>query len=317
MPSVASTSLHSHHSVPEVSLIVSVYNQASGVKDLITTIVLQEDAPSFESIFCDDGSCAEEVSTILRQLQGSPLDCLHVWQPHEGFRLSRSRNNAVRCARGRLLLFVDGDVLLPKNFIRDHFRAHDQSDLVVCGSRRSLFPTRPQQTLQSTLRNPEVDVIDFAERQSKAYRSSAPWSVLLGCNFSVAKSPQIVFDENFVGWGYEDWELACRLATTYDIRLDCSPALTVTHYEQVPLVDQNPLRPQSAEEIALFMRNLVYFCRLYPDRDMSLVWQALTLLEPNEDGGGMWSYGKNDPKCNLSLREKVRLANEWFDSKLT
>src|SRR6202012_390211 len=52
---------------------------------------------------------------------GAPL--VHLWQPHEGFRLARSRNRAIAAATGEYLMIVDGDMVLHRHFVADHLNA--------------------------------------------------------------------------------------------------------------------------------------------------------------------------------------------------
>ena len=66
-------------------------------------------------------------------------DIRYIWQPDKGFRLAKSRNNAVRCARGDILLFLDGDTVASSDLLSKHIEAHGRPRSLVCGSRSHVF----------------------------------------------------------------------------------------------------------------------------------------------------------------------------------
>jgi hypothetical protein len=128
-------------------------------------------------------------------------------------------------ARGRIVIMLDGDMVPARDFVHNHVQAHGSEQIVAIGQRRWRDPELVSaavskgvdiQTIWTLLRD------DAAERLTKAtehfellYRhvlwKAAPWMACFTCNVSVARSPLIEFDEAFIGWGYEDYELFYRL----------------------------------------------------------------------------------------------------------
>src|SRR5688572_12389836 len=109
---------------PQISLIVSCYNQNPWMDTVLSSAIAQDSATPFEILLCDDGSNDGVFETVRRLASSSDVDLRYVWQPDRGFRLSRSRNNGIRSARGSILVFVDGDTWLAPSFLHDHWNAH-------------------------------------------------------------------------------------------------------------------------------------------------------------------------------------------------
>ena len=82
------------------------------------------------------------------QRWGSRLPVTLVWQPDNGFRASRIRNLAILKATGNHLIFIDGDCLVPDNFIESHQKLA-QPGWVVSGGRKLLDKTRSSKILDA------------------------------------------------------------------------------------------------------------------------------------------------------------------------
>ncbi len=293
---------------PLISLIVSLYNQSAKFEKLLETLLDQQNAPPFELILCDDGSKAADVASVINNSR-SRLNCevIHVWQSDIGFRLSRSRNNGIRCARGELLIFIDGDVLLPPEFLQGHARAHTRGKMLVCGDRKSIFPRAGSRDNDRV----EVDFVYFSKCLTASARDRCPWAALLGCNFSVANSTEVRFDENFRGWGFEDWELSCRLMEMYAYEIVSPMDLTVTHLEDHCISEHHATRPHTTTDIAAFVNNLVYMCNMYPQLDMTEAWSCLRNYTPPNENSSQWVRDVTDEGSGLTLADKISYAQEW------
>jgi len=91
--------------------------------DLTLKSVARQSVAPGEIIVADDGS-GPETACVVERWKGrlwAPL--VHLWQPHEGFRLARSRNRAIAAANGNYLIIVDGDMVLHEHFVADHLSA--------------------------------------------------------------------------------------------------------------------------------------------------------------------------------------------------
>jgi glycosyltransferase involved in cell wall biosynthesis len=145
-----------------------------------------------------------------------------MWQPHEGFRLARSRNRAIAAAKGDYIIIVDGDMVLHRHFIADHLNAA-RPDSFIQGVR--LLTKAP--AAERMLRDSSLDLHFFAsdiKRRRHAVRSlllsrllfgkRVGQSAIRGCNQAYWKEDLLRvngFNEACVGWGREDNEIAARL----------------------------------------------------------------------------------------------------------
>lgn len=119
-----------------ISLIISVYNKTSELEAIINALRYQK-YKEFEVIFADDGSGPEIKQLCSKYKKESPFDIIHVWQKDEGFRKDKILNKAINASKTDYLIFIDGDCLPQKYFIKEHFD-HREKDTVLCGNRVDL-----------------------------------------------------------------------------------------------------------------------------------------------------------------------------------
>jgi hypothetical protein len=143
---------------------------------------------------------------IKEAAEQTSLDMRFVWQPDQGMRLTRSRNNGVRCARGDILVFVDGDTVVPPNFLSAHASLHSGGPTIVSGTRSRSWIDGDVPIDRNTPIGTQI--AEFAERAIlpsldqiwASANSPLLWTDCLGTNFSVTRSDLVVFDERLVGW---------------------------------------------------------------------------------------------------------------------
>jgi len=115
------------------SIIISVYNKADYLKLVIAGLERQT-FRDFEVILADDGSDSSftsEVEKLSRQLD-YPL--IHLWQSDDGFRKNKILNRAVLASNSDYLIFIDGDCVPHKEFVKEHFE--NRKDKVCLTGRR-------------------------------------------------------------------------------------------------------------------------------------------------------------------------------------
>ncbi|MGH6609120.1 MAG: galactosyltransferase-related protein, partial [Burkholderiaceae bacterium] len=191
----------------------------------------------FEVVIADDGSGPDTRAVIERAQKNFPTRLLHVWQEDTGFRLAAARNRATAQARGAYLIYLDGDCLVRRHFVRAH-RALAEPGWCVAGGRVLLSEafTRTALTVEVAIEDwTFADAIREARKGHVNRAASLPWMPLgplrklgarrwqrlRGCNFAAFRSDiERVngFDESFSGWGYEDSDFAVRLLAS-EVRL--------------------------------------------------------------------------------------------------
>lgn len=181
----------------------------------------------------DDGSRNETRELIESLAKSSPVPIIHSWQEDIGFRLARSRNQAVLKSHGDYLIFVDGDCIVPKDFVANHLKLA-VSGKVVAGPRilltkpysmdlqnKSVVPWSSFDHAGGALRlwlqgysNRWMQAISLPIGGLRDLIAPLRWQHLRGCNWALYKSDFLSvngLDESFEGWGQEDSDMVIRL----------------------------------------------------------------------------------------------------------
>ncbi len=209
-----------------VSLIITTYNWPQALSLVLQSAIEQSCLPD-EIIVADDGSTSDTQALVQQFSQISPVPVIHAWQEDKGFRLSRSRNNAVKHSKCDYLVFVDGDTVLHKDFIKDHAHFAEKKTFVV-GSRVLMPETETKQFFQknqftfSLLKSGASNKLNALHLpllgKMIATAQNTPVERLIfkvrGCNMAFWRADYLAvngFNQAFCGWGREDSEFALRL----------------------------------------------------------------------------------------------------------
>ena len=208
----------------ETSLIVTTYNWPEALEICLNSVLSQTVIPK-EIIIADDGSKQETADLVQKIKESNPnIEIIHSWQEDDGFRLSMSRNKAIRKAKGKYVIIIDGDLILERHFIQDHIE-NMENGYFIQGSRVIISEEKSKEILNgklpafpnilfekgyknkaNTIRNKLLSKI-FTKKDKKL-------SGIRGCNMSFFKEDLVKvngFEEKIQGWGREDSEIAVRL----------------------------------------------------------------------------------------------------------
>ncbi|MEW6097304.1 MAG: glycosyltransferase family 2 protein [bacterium] len=204
-----------------VSLFITTYNWAEALELCLMSILRQTLTPN-EIIIADDGSKEDTKRLIDTYTPKFSVPLIHVWQEDKGFRAAAIRNKAVAQSQFSYLIFIDGDVILDKDFISHHLQFVEKNCFLQ-GSRVLLGKTLSKQALHHKKINFSIFTWGVSNRKNML---KIPWlsktlsiknTNLTGirtCSFSLFKEDFIKvngFNEAFQGWGREDSEFAVRL----------------------------------------------------------------------------------------------------------
>ncbi|TYC82197.1 glycosyltransferase [Acetobacterium wieringae] len=114
-----------------VSLIVPIYNCENYLIDCLESI-LNQSYDNIEIILINDGS-TDSSFEICKQF--GKLDSRIVLLQHENQGVGYTRNIGINNAKGKYIMFIDGDDIIDKNIVINLFSRieNDNSDLAVCG----------------------------------------------------------------------------------------------------------------------------------------------------------------------------------------
>lgn len=106
--------------MPEIALIVSIYNKIDALKLVLSSLELQS-FKNFEVILSDDGSNEDSVSLINDLIKSHSFPIKHVWHADDGWNKNAILNKSLMSTEAPYIVFADGDCLLHHKFIEEHF----------------------------------------------------------------------------------------------------------------------------------------------------------------------------------------------------
>lgn len=232
---------------PHISVIIPTYNRARNLAFCLESLTWQESLP-FEVIVCDDGS-SDNTREVVEQFR-TRLNVRYRYQEDLGFRAAAARNIGTGIARGKLLVYLDSDLVVPPTFLQAHWDAHQQDAKVVVNSYvyrmieevdddLGLPPDEYITKHRDILKPDSRDRYQIFEREEPLEENYFLDSNALSL---MASDMQALggFDPAFIGWGHEDTELGYR-AAGYKMRLklikERATAYHIYHYV-APTKDQ-------------------------------------------------------------------------------
>ena len=213
-----------------LSVVVSTYEWPEALDAVLRGLASQSD-DGFEVVVADDGSGAVTTAVVerWRRLFGDRL--LHASQEDDGFRLARIRNLGAETAHGKQLIFIDGDCIPRRHFVRAMRRALIPG-WFVAGARVQLS----ERLSRAVMDGRRIESWNFATLLVRVPRDLVGWRKLTprdrrrpwrpelpdywpngneyGFCTAVARADFEAVngvDMRFVGWGDQDVDLAVRL----------------------------------------------------------------------------------------------------------
>ena len=124
--------LHGATVDPLVTVVVPTYNRRESLLRMLQSLSEQTYSPDgFEVVVVDDGS-SDGTAERLRELR-PPFGLRVLSQQNQGPAVARNRGVAE--ARGRLIVFLDDDIVARPNLLAEHVAAHEgEADPVVIGT---------------------------------------------------------------------------------------------------------------------------------------------------------------------------------------
>lgn len=217
-----------------ISLILSVYKKERELEILLNALRRQS-YDGFEVIIADDGS-GEAIERLVNEFQkNANYKIQYLTQEDKGFRKNRILNKAVCASKSEYLIFLDGDCIPHKDFVKAHYE-NLEAGTVLTGRRvhlnKSLSDNLTKEIViqddfdkyylraigkSMILKNRTTTAEEGIVVKSKAIRRliGNKTNHIVGCNFSLPKELLLRingFDENYTGPGIgEDTDIEHRL----------------------------------------------------------------------------------------------------------
>lgn len=202
---------------PEISVVMPTFNRCDTLQVVLPAILNQHTRRPYEVLLCDSGSTDGTAELVAAQQQAlaervHAPELRYLVGPNKG--RSGARNLGIGAARGKLILFVDADIIADPGLLEQHAQTHERFADTHPGSQPCAVVGREVQ----------IDSLEEYERvcgQRALQRTLHPdrrkrlsWLFFLTGNASVPLATFKAvggFDEAFVGYGHEDLELGYRL----------------------------------------------------------------------------------------------------------
>jgi glycosyltransferase involved in cell wall biosynthesis len=221
---------------PSISLVLATYEMPRHL-ELVLTALRRQSFRRFEILLCDDGSGPDTrkiVEAFRTAFAAGGITLTRLWQENRGFRKCRLLNEAIRRSRGELLVFLDGDCIPHRHFLRDHWDTREPGTYGA-GRRVELSRDASESIDAKTIEKGILDLpslrllVDALLGKTEHWNRTIRWGTLppirallrldrvvdlKGCNFSVFRKDLVAingFDEAYEGYGREDTDVEIRL----------------------------------------------------------------------------------------------------------
>lgn len=210
---------------PEIAVLVSTFERPQNLRRVLASIAAQRGlGGAWEVVVTDDGS-RDETPRLVQQFAASVgFPVRFTTHAHDGFQLSRSRNEGVAASTAPYLLFLDGDCLIPPDHLRIHLDRRRQG-CAMAGYYVWLDRATSERVSEADARTGV-----YQKWASSSQRWQMRWRHLQASFYSLLRDPNRPkllggnlgisrddyervngYDENFHGWGCEDDDLRLRL----------------------------------------------------------------------------------------------------------
>ena len=196
----------------DVTVVVPTYNRRALLLDLVASLRAQTLSPDrYEIVIISDGS-TDGTDETFKEPWRQPVTRL-IRQEKRGFGLAAARNLGARHGAGRLVLFIDDDMVADRGLLEAHVGGHaaHPDDLVAICGKVVLSPDLPatpfcQIVIGDTCRlyDDRVDEARFIPpERALSWQTSFKRHAWLDVGGN---------DDTYRSYGWEDIEFACRAA---------------------------------------------------------------------------------------------------------
>ncbi len=193
-----------------ISLIIAVYKRLDFLS-LVLQSIGQQSFRDFEVIIAEDDNDKATVEFLDQMSDKYSFPITHVFQEDRGFRKNRILNKAVRNANSEKLVFVDGDCILHRHFLKQYDKGIKYGT-ARAGRRIELNQKQTNQLIESdklSPLNPFSIIFNNAKYPEKAFylpkvkMLNSGFKHLLGCNWGID-----INDLQSINGFDEDYELS-------------------------------------------------------------------------------------------------------------
>jgi GT2 family glycosyltransferase len=214
-----------------ISVIISIYKRLDNL-ELILQGLSKQTFKDFEVIISEDNNAADTIEFLTDARKRFNFTIKHVSQEDIGFRKTRILNKAVVMAKGEYLVFLDGDCVPEKHWLKAYNKYLTPDN--VCMGRRCFLKKKLTDTLLRKRTLNSLNTINILLNSSRAelgiympfLKNGKNHRKILGCNWGVSRQTLLDingFDEDYtiagVGEDHDiDWRLRKKGLTFLNIK---------------------------------------------------------------------------------------------------
>lgn len=209
---------------PELSLIITTYQMPGHLGRVLASVAQQTALDRIEIIVTDDGSTDETQDVVEEFSHEHGQRVRFVTHRHNGFHLTRCRNDGARAAQAPYLLFLDGDCVLPPDHVEQYLKAQRPGTVhygYCCRLDRETSERIDEEAIRTGAFLPWAPPAELRKLAKMHYKSlfyqllgHKTKPALKGGNIGIWRDDYERvngFDENFKDWGCEDDDLSYRV----------------------------------------------------------------------------------------------------------
>ena len=228
----------------DISVVIGTYNQKPVLSHVLSTFGNQTFPHDKMEVLVVDSSSTDGTEEMCKN---STFPFLFNYYRKENTGKVPARNMAIEKAMGEVIFLTDGDVLAHPRLIEEHMNYYRKYPGSVIVGRQMIVPS---------LENYEESGKICFRRDNKVAGQRLPWHHLVTGNASIGKKMLVdigMFDEDFRGYGCEDYELGYRIAKN-NIPIIYNPDAINYHYHPVTFDEDCIRKIDTGKAAVIFWR---------------------------------------------------------------
>lgn len=238
---------------PEISVIIPTYNRDFFLNRVIHSLGKQTLlGQKFEVLVLDDGGNDSTEEHLKETLKVFPrLNVSYFYIPRNlaltglyiGNRAGPIRNLGAKVARGKYLLFLDSDILLPQDYLLKAIRLHDSADVLLprrvylsTGATSKAFSGANEFGPDEIMITPWQFYLDSFYASGDWQNQEVPWKYFMTYCLSLPRELFFKsggFRTNYISYGYEDLDFGFRTMQLKPIlKLINEDVFHLNHFEE-------------------------------------------------------------------------------------
>jgi len=243
----------------EISVIIPTYNRRKILEIILPQILEQDFSQPYEVIVSDDGS-SDGTKDLIEEYSKKHKNLKYIYSS-ERRGPAHTRNLALEISKGKLIVFIDSDIYVKRDFLKNHYEIQKENNFKVL------------------VQGPVVNTYNFESPWKEKYKlRDMSTAYFASGNASISREILLkagFFDENFSFYGWEDLELGIRLKKL-GVKLVKSDKVLVWHLQVPPDFHNLSYLLNKERERA---RSAIYFYKKHPTPEVKMMIQLGKVYE--------------------------------------